>query len=196
MRRRLSTASLCAGLTTPMLSREEIAANTIRPMTPPPTTRRCLALQLERLDLQILGLVDAEQHDDEQEQHDDRAGIDDDLHSGQELGLLGHVHHGDAEQCEDEAQRGVNRMRARDDPDRPGQDHQGRARRRRTTASRARSPRRRGPRIRARCSNRPRRRSRRRHWATSRASSHWCVCPHLDASLPMAGASACPRRRR
>ena len=32
-----------------------------------------------------LVLVDAEQHDHEQEQHDDRARVDDDLHRGDEL---------------------------------------------------------------------------------------------------------------
>ena len=46
-------------------------------------------LSLERLDPQILGAVDAEQHDDEEEQHDDRAGVDDDLHGREEVGVLG-----------------------------------------------------------------------------------------------------------
>ena len=71
------------------------------------------ALQLERFDLQVLGLVDAEQHDDEQEQHHDRAGVDDDLHGRQEVGVLGDEQHGDTEQREDQAERGMNRMRAR-----------------------------------------------------------------------------------
>ena len=93
-------------------------------MTPPPTMRGGLALHPERLDLQVLGLVDAEQHDDEQEQHHDRAGVHDHLHRGQELCLLRDVHHGDPEQREDQAERGMNRVRARDHPDRPGQDHQ------------------------------------------------------------------------
>ena len=46
------------------------------------------ALAAERLDREVLGSVDAQQHDHEQEQHDDGAGVDDHLHDGQEVGLL------------------------------------------------------------------------------------------------------------
>ena len=83
-----------------------------------------LALQLERLDLQILRLVDSEQHDDEQEQHHDRSGVDNDLYRSEEVCFLGHVHHGDPKQRQDEAERCVNRVRADDDPDRTAKDHQ------------------------------------------------------------------------
>ena len=57
--------------------------------------------------------VDAEQHDHEQEQHDDGAGVDDDLHGGQEVGLLGDEQHGDAEQGGHQAEGGVDRVAAR-----------------------------------------------------------------------------------
>ena len=66
----------------------------------------------QRLDREVLGPVDAEQHDDEQEQHDDGAGVDDHLHGGEEVGLLGDEQHGDAEQREHERQRGVHRVAA------------------------------------------------------------------------------------
>ena len=39
----------------------------------------------QRLGLEVVGPVDAEQHDHEQEQHDDGAGVDDDLHGGEEV---------------------------------------------------------------------------------------------------------------
>ena len=44
----------------------------------------------------VVGAVDAEQHDHEQEQHHDGAGVDDHLHDGQEVGLLGYEEHRDA----------------------------------------------------------------------------------------------------
>ena len=68
------------------------------------------ALDRDRVDAQVLGLVDAEQHDHEQEQHDDRAGVDDHLHGGEEVGLHRHEVHGDPEQRQHEAQRGVHRV--------------------------------------------------------------------------------------
>ena len=68
------------------------------------------ALAAERLDREVLGPVDAEQHQHEQEQHDDGAGVDDHLHGGQEVGLLGHEQHGDAEQRGHERQGRVHRV--------------------------------------------------------------------------------------
>ena len=72
---------------------------------------------------QVLGLVDAEQHDHEQEQHDDGAGVDDDLHGGEEVGLHRDEVHGDAEQRQHEAERGVHRVRVQHDPERPAEHH-------------------------------------------------------------------------
>ena len=94
------------------------------------------ALADQRLDPQVVGLVDAEQHDHEQEQHDDGAGVHDDLHRGEEVGLLRHEQHRDAEQRADERQGGVHGVLAEDDPQRPGQAR-GRPRRRRRTARRS-----------------------------------------------------------
>ena len=142
----------------------------------------------ERLDREVLGVVDAEQHDHEQEQHDDRAGVDDDLHGGQEVGLLRDEEHGDAEQGEHEAERGVHRVAcAGSTPTAPTEHHRrgddedeqfhqrghpairGSARRRPRPAS----ARRRARRSRARLTSRPRRRSRRRRRRRWRASSRW-----------------------
>ena len=82
---------------------------------------------------QVLGLVDTEQHDHEQEQHDDRAGVDDHLHGGEEVRLLRDEQHGDAEQGEHEAERGVHRVAA-DDRHRPRRRAPSPTRRRRRTA--------------------------------------------------------------
>ncbi len=51
--------------------------------------------------------VDAEQHDHEQEQHHDRAGVDDDLHREQERRVQQQVHHREAEEVHHEEQRRV-----------------------------------------------------------------------------------------
>ena len=89
-----------------------------------PDDRRQRPLDRQRFDLEVLGPVDAEQHDHEQEQHDDRPGVDDHLHGGEEVRLHGDEVHGDAEQREHEAERGVHRAAAHDDADRPGEHHQ------------------------------------------------------------------------
>ena len=57
-------------------------------------------LDRDRLDREVDRLVDAEQHDHEQEQHDDRAGVHDHLHRGEEVGLHRDELDGDAEQRE------------------------------------------------------------------------------------------------
>ena len=63
-------------------------------------------LALDRLD-QGVGGVDPDQHDHEQEQHHDRAGVDEDLHAAQEGRLLGEVHDSEAHHHDRHAQRGV-----------------------------------------------------------------------------------------
>src|SRR5690606_14429805 len=79
----------------------------------------------ERLDPQVLDPVDGEQHEHEQDEDDDGAGVDDDLHGGQEVRLLGHEQHGDAEQGADERQRRVHRVLAEDDAQRADQAGRG-----------------------------------------------------------------------
>ena len=54
------------------------------------------AVALEGLDDRVLR-VDADQHDHEQEEHQDGAGVDDDLHHEQERGVLRRVQHGDGD---------------------------------------------------------------------------------------------------
>ena len=51
-------------------------------------------LEADRVVERLLA-VDAEQHDHEQEEHDDRAGVDDDLHRGEELRVLEQEEHRD-----------------------------------------------------------------------------------------------------
>ena len=79
------------------------------------------ALADERLLAQVLLAVDAEQHDHEQDQHDDGAGVDDDLHGGEELGVLLEEQHRHAEQRRHQAERRVDRVARDHDPDRAGQ---------------------------------------------------------------------------
>ena len=85
--------------------------------------RRQRSLGGDRFGAQVLGGVDAEQHDHEQEQHDDRAGVDDHLHGGEEVGLEGDEVHGDAEQREDQRQRRVHGVVAGDHADRADEHH-------------------------------------------------------------------------
>jgi len=59
--------------------------------------------------------VPADQHQHEQEQHHDRAGVDDDLHEAQERRLLHQVQHAQAEHGEHQEQRRVHGV--------PGEDH-------------------------------------------------------------------------
>ena len=81
---------------------------------------------------EVLGLVDAEQHDHEQEQHDDGAGVDDHLHGGEEVGVLGDEQHGDAEQRRRPALSAeCTGLREHDDADRAAEDDRRRRRRRR-----------------------------------------------------------------
>ena len=60
--------------------------------------------------VEVVGLVDAEQHDHEQEQDDDGAGVDDHLHGGEEVGVLGDEQHATPKSVADQAQRGVHRV--------------------------------------------------------------------------------------
>ena len=62
------------------------AADARRPAATPsprPSSDGGQPLALDRLD-QRVGGVDADQHEHEQEQHHDRAGVDDDLHDAEE----------------------------------------------------------------------------------------------------------------
>ena len=56
------------------------------------------ALEAQRLG-QRLAPVDAEQHDHEDEEHDDRAGVDDHLHGRDELRVLEQEEHRDAQRA-------------------------------------------------------------------------------------------------
>ena len=56
-------------------------------------------------DTEILGLVDTEQHDHEEEQDHDRTGVHDDLHRRQEVRFLHDKDHGDTEQGLDQEER-------------------------------------------------------------------------------------------
>jgi len=61
---------------------------------------------------------DADQHQDEQEQHHDRAGVDDDLHDAQEVGALGQVEDREADHGHRQRQRGVHGLLGEDHPQR------------------------------------------------------------------------------
>ena len=54
--------------------------------------------------------ADVEQHDDEQEEHHDGAGVDEDLERGQERRAEQHEEHGDREQRHHQAHRRVHRV--------------------------------------------------------------------------------------
>ena len=150
--------------------------------------RRQRPLDRQRLDAQVLRPADAEQHDHEHDQHDDRPGVDDHLHDGEEVRLHRHEVHRDAEQRQHEAERRVDSLVEHDDADRSGDHHHCRddedeqlqlvmrpsRRQRRRRAGCRRVARRRERRNRARHSSRSPRRSRRPHSATSPASTRWC----------------------
>src|ERR1043165_469592 len=61
---------------------------------------------------------DVDEHDDEEEEDHDAAGVDEHLHGADELGPLDDEEHGDAEEREQEKQRRVHRVAHRDDEDR------------------------------------------------------------------------------
>src|SRR5437764_882939 len=63
-------------------------------------------LPAQRLDQRVRG-VPADQHQDEQEQHDDRAGVHDDLHHADERTGLQDVEDAEREHRQDQEQRGV-----------------------------------------------------------------------------------------
>ena len=54
-----------------------------------------------------VGRPDADEHQHEQEQHHDRAGVDDHLHHAEEHGALRHVDERERDHHDDQAQRGV-----------------------------------------------------------------------------------------
>ena len=65
------------------------------------------------LHAEVLGPINAQQHDHEQEQDDYRSGVDDDLNRGQERGVLKDKQHGHAKQGLDQEQGGVHRVAGR-----------------------------------------------------------------------------------
>ncbi len=107
-RRSAATRSPGSGPTSRVVTMAVIISATIAAPTMAASGRWILIGSIRRSSTR----VDAEQHDHEQEQHDDRPGVDDHLHGGEEVRLLGDEVHGDAEQREHEAERGVHRMAA------------------------------------------------------------------------------------
>ena len=91
-----------------------IASTAMMPKTRP-TTRGGEPLAADRL-AQRLGGVDAHQHQDEQEQHHDRAGVDDDLHREQERRALRGVQDRQADHHDRQAQRRVHGLAANSSP--------------------------------------------------------------------------------
>ena len=102
----------------------------------PSTTRPTASGRWARQGLlgQVLLAVDAEEHDHEEEQHHDGAGVDDDLHGGQEVGLLLDEEHGHPEQRHDQHQRGVHGVAGDHHADGAG-EHDGGRRRAKVRAS-------------------------------------------------------------
>ena len=70
-------------------------------------------------------LVDAEQHDHEQEKDDDGPGVDDHLHGGQEVGALEDEEDRHREQRQHQRQGGVDGFAGHDHPARPGEGGEG-----------------------------------------------------------------------
>src|SRR6266851_3205966 len=66
------------------------------------------------LDVGGAGTPEVQQHDHEQEQHHDRARVDEHLQRRDELGVEHHVHRGQGEQCDHEPERAHHRIPARD----------------------------------------------------------------------------------
>ena len=81
-------------------------------------------LTLDRLH-QRVGGVHADQHQHEQEQHQDRAGVDDDLHGEQERRVKRRVLHGQGDHHRGQAERGVHRLAGQDHPQRRQHHHRG-----------------------------------------------------------------------
>ena len=79
---------------------------------PMPDDDRRDALAAHGLD-QRVGGVDADEHQHEQEQHHDRAGVDDDLHDAEERRVLGDVEHRQRDHRHRQEHRRVHRLAAR-----------------------------------------------------------------------------------
>ena len=77
-------------------------------------------LATDRLDDRVGG-IDADQHHDEEEQHQDRAGVDDDLHREQERRVEGGVEEREADHHHGQQERGVDGLA--DEQDAEGRDH-------------------------------------------------------------------------
>jgi hypothetical protein len=115
--------------TAAVISRAEVSSNgnsqsvkIDRPMfstlpTPPFAPEPLTAQHLDHR----VGRVPADQHQHEQEQHHDRAGVDDDLHEAEERRLLDHVGHTEREHRQHQEQRRVHRVAREDHAERPEQ---------------------------------------------------------------------------
>src|SRR5689334_16847242 len=68
-------------------------------------------------------MPDVDQHDHEEEQHHDAAGIDEHLHRADELCALHDEEHGHAEEREQKEERRMHGIPHRDDEDRCGHGH-------------------------------------------------------------------------
>ena len=79
------------------------------------------ALAADRLDDRV-GRVHADQHQHEEEQHQDRAGVDDDLHGEEERRVERGVEHREADHHDGQQQRGVHGLAHEQDAER-GQHH-------------------------------------------------------------------------
>ncbi len=82
--------------------------------------RRRPALAAQRLDDRV-GRVAPDQHQDEQEQDHDRAGVDDDLHEAEERALLDQVERAEAHHRRDQRERRVHGVAQQHHADRAGQ---------------------------------------------------------------------------
>ena len=86
-----------------------------------PADDRQHALAADRLDDRVGG-VDADQHQHEQEEHQDRAGVDDDLHREEERRVEHGVQHRQADHHDGQQQRGVHGLADEEDAER-GEHH-------------------------------------------------------------------------
>ena len=91
-----------------------IVAKTTMTARPATTARGCCGLSLSTI---RSGVPKIQQHDDEDEQHHNRAGIDDDLNGGDKDRVQGQEQQGDAEQDQHQVQRTADRVVHKDHGD-------------------------------------------------------------------------------
>ena len=70
--------------------------------------------------IEVLFTIDAQQHHDKEDQHDDGAGVDDDLHNGEQLGAKVQEKHSDPEQRRNKAECSMHRVTRGNDPESSG----------------------------------------------------------------------------